>query len=101
HGAELVLVPSEREGFGLPVLEGLASGAAVVASDIAPFREVAGEAVTYCPVGEIESWVETVTTLLEEPGLRPTAETRRTVAQRYTWTAHAKLVANAYARLTA
>ncbi len=48
--AELVILTSEREGFGLPLLEALAGGAAVVASDIPPFREVAGDSVTYCAV---------------------------------------------------
>lgn len=35
------------EGFGLPVLEAMASGTPVVASDIAPLREVAGTAAVY------------------------------------------------------
>ena len=42
--AAAVLVPSEAEGFGLPVVEALACGAAVVASDIPALREVAGDA---------------------------------------------------------
>jgi len=99
HGAELVLVPSEREGFGLPVLEALAAGAAVVASDIPPFREVAGNAVSYCPIGEVEVWTETVSALIEEVGLRPSVILRRSVADRFRWSAHATVVANAYARL--
>jgi glycosyltransferase involved in cell wall biosynthesis len=99
HRAELVLLTSEREGFGLPILEALAGGAAVVASDIPPFREVAAEAVSYCPVGDVELWAETIVSLLERPELRPTPEVRRGVAQRYTWTAHAATIANAYARL--
>ena len=47
--ATLVLQPSEREGFGLPVIEALASGTPVVASDLAVLREVGGSAVEYCP----------------------------------------------------
>ncbi len=38
----LLLMPSEREGFGLPVLEALACGTPVVASDVAALREVGG-----------------------------------------------------------
>jgi glycosyltransferase involved in cell wall biosynthesis len=38
-----VVVPSTYEGFGLPVLEGMAAGVPVVASDTAVFREVAGD----------------------------------------------------------
>ena len=99
HRAELVLVTSEQEGFGLPILEALAGGAAVVASDIEPFREVAADAVTYCPPGDVERWGETIISLLEHPELHPAAALRRAVAERYTWTAHATKIADAYARI--
>lgn len=35
------------EGFGMPVLEGLANGAPVVCSDLAPHREIAGDAALF------------------------------------------------------
>jgi glycosyltransferase involved in cell wall biosynthesis len=98
--AELVLLTSEREGFGLPLLEALAAGAAVVASDIEPFREVAADAVSYCPVGDVESWSKEVLSLLERPELRPSSARRKAVAERYTWTAHATRISDAYAKLT-
>jgi len=99
HRAELVLLTSEREGFGLPILEALAGGAAVVASDIAPFREVAASAVTYCPVGDVGRWTETIVKLVQQPEHRPPAAVRRAVAKRFSWTAHAATIADAYARL--
>jgi glycosyltransferase involved in cell wall biosynthesis len=97
--AELVLLTSEREGFGLPILEGLASGASVVASDIPAAREVGGEAVVLCPVGDVPVWAETISRLLEQPALRPQAAARKEAAARFTWTAHASIIADAYARL--
>jgi glycosyltransferase involved in cell wall biosynthesis len=99
HRAELVLLTSEAEGFGLPILEALAGGAAVVASDIPPFREVAADAAVYCPVGDVERWTETVVSLLDHPERRPAPSIREAVSRRYTWTAHAATIANAYARL--
>ena len=45
----LLLMPSEREGFGLPVLEALACGTPVVASDVAALREVGGFAAVLLP----------------------------------------------------
>lgn len=39
--------PSKFEGFGLPVLEAMASGVPVICSDISALREVAKEAVLY------------------------------------------------------
>ena len=44
----LALLPSEREGFGLPIVEALACGTPMVASDIPVLREIGGGAVTYC-----------------------------------------------------
>jgi glycosyltransferase involved in cell wall biosynthesis len=62
----VVLQPSEREGFGLPVLEALACGTPVVASDIEALREVGGAAAVYCPPDDVERWVAAVTDLLRE-----------------------------------
>ncbi|MBV9957292.1 MAG: glycosyltransferase family 4 protein, partial [Acidobacteria bacterium] len=64
--AALVLQPSEREGFGLPVVEALACGAPVVASDLDVLREVGGEAAVYCPVADISAWSEALSALLHE-----------------------------------
>jgi len=44
RGASVLLLPSRFEGFGLPVLEAMASGTPVVVSDDAALREVAGDA---------------------------------------------------------
>jgi glycosyltransferase involved in cell wall biosynthesis len=64
--AAIVLQPSEREGFGLPVAEAKACGAAVVASDLPPLREVGGDGTTYCPVGDIAAWTSAVSAMLDE-----------------------------------
>lgn len=42
HRAEAFAFPSEYEGFGLPVLESLAAGCAVVAFDVPSLQEVCG-----------------------------------------------------------
>jgi glycosyltransferase involved in cell wall biosynthesis len=64
--AAIVLQPSEREGFGLPVAEAKACGAAVVASDLPPLREVGGDGTTYCPVDDIAAWTSAVSAMLDE-----------------------------------
>lgn len=50
-GAELVAYPSLGEGFGLPVLEAMACGAAVLTTRRLALPEVGGDAVAYCGVG--------------------------------------------------
>ncbi|MDC0710261.1 glycosyltransferase [Stigmatella sp. ncwal1] len=94
-----VLVPSEAEGFGLPVIEALACGAKVIASDLAVLREVGGEACTYCPVAQVEAWVETLDALLSGRQHAPSPEARRARAGRFTWPQHAHTVLEAYLHL--
>jgi glycosyltransferase involved in cell wall biosynthesis len=97
--AALVLQPSEAEGFGLPVVEALACGATVVASDIEPLREVGGSAAVYRPVGDVTAWAETVDRLLRDPAAAPPRAGRLAQAARFSWEAHARTVADAYLRL--
>jgi len=97
--AALVLQPSEAEGFGLPVVEALACGSIVVASDIPVLREVGGEAAVYCPLGDVEAWVHTVCRLIESPAMAPDRSLRLAHAQQFTWAAQASTIVNAYQRL--
>jgi glycosyltransferase involved in cell wall biosynthesis len=51
--ASVLILPSRYEGFGLPVLEAMASGTPVVASGDAALREVAGDAAVYANRDEL------------------------------------------------
>jgi glycosyltransferase involved in cell wall biosynthesis len=62
----LALLTSDREGFGLPVVEALSSGTPMVVSDIPVLREVGGDAVTFRPVAGVDDWVDAILTLLDE-----------------------------------
>ena len=73
----LVLLPSEREGFGLPALEALACGTPVVASDIAALREVGGDAIAYCPPEDLDAWRAAVLEAIDERRTRPDRWTQR------------------------
>jgi glycosyltransferase involved in cell wall biosynthesis len=102
--AAVVLQPSEREGFGLPVAEAKACGAAVVASDLPPLREVGGEGTAYCPVGDIAAWTETVSQLLDERASNPEAWSARCAAgivdaRRFDALEHARLMIEVYREL--
>jgi glycosyltransferase involved in cell wall biosynthesis len=104
--ASLVLMPSEREGFGLPVAESMACGTPVVASDLPVLREVGGPAAEYCAVGDIEAWSETVVRLLKErTGNEGMWQNRRESgirrAAEFTWTKYACRMARIYSELLA
>ena len=94
--AVLVLLTSEAEGFGLPVVEALACRAVVVASDLPVLREVGGDGVVYCPVAGVNCWVETVNRLLAHPDAAPDRATRIAQSRRFSWEKHAETILNAY-----
>jgi phosphatidylinositol alpha-mannosyltransferase len=54
------------ESFGLVVAEGMASGCAVVASDLPAFRHVAGEAARLTPVGDVTALAEALVVVLAD-----------------------------------
>lgn len=102
--ASLVLLPSEREGFGLPVIEAMACGTPVVASDIPALREVGGAAAIYCPPGRAPDWVETVAALLHERSAAPASWVKRreaalAQAARFDWWTYAQEMAQHYSQV--
>ncbi len=97
--APVVLVPSGAEGFGLPVIEALACGAAVASSDIPALREAGGPAAAFVPVGDVGAWSDVVAKLLTDRSAAPPRWDRLAWAGRFTWTAHAKIIARAYHQL--
>jgi alpha-1,3-rhamnosyl/mannosyltransferase len=80
-GARALVFPSFAEGFGRPVLEALASGVAVVASDIAPLREVAGEEAEWVDPREPESIAEGIRAVLAEDGASAASRRDRGLAR--------------------
>jgi glycosyltransferase involved in cell wall biosynthesis len=97
--AALVAMPSESEGFGLPVIEALACGAIVVASDIPVFHEVGSEALVYLPVGDIDAWVAGIKKLITDAPTSPPCEDRLAQARQFSWTNHARIIGGAYEKL--
>ncbi|MEP6852492.1 MAG: glycosyltransferase family 1 protein [bacterium] len=97
-GAELVVYPSLGEGFGLPVLEAMSCGAAVLTSARMAIPEVGGDAVAYCDT-DSASIGRGISELLDDPARRTdlgsAAEER---AASFTWDACAQAHVMAYER---
>lgn len=71
-GARSFLFPSLYEGFGLPVLEAMASGTPVVCSNTSSLPEVAGDCALMCAPKDIDTL-----TLLIKKALKMTPGARR------------------------
>lgn len=103
--ASVVLLTSDAEGFGLPIIEALACGAPVIASDIPAAREVGGPAVLYCPRGDVPAWTEAILERIAAPRFRcPDAHwPDLSVAQaaRFSWKRHAFRLAAVYHQILA
>jgi alpha-1,3-rhamnosyl/mannosyltransferase len=69
-GAAVSVTPSLAEGFGLPVVEAAAAGAAVVASDIPSHRESLGDGAKFFTPGSVDELTRVLDELLGDEALR-------------------------------
>jgi len=87
HRAEVTVCPSLYEGFGLPVLEAMACGCPVLASDIAAHREVGGEAVRLAPGRDEAAFAESLVDLASDERARSDLRDRGILRSRqFSWT---------------
>jgi glycosyltransferase involved in cell wall biosynthesis len=70
--AAVFVFPSLYEGFGLPPLEAMASGAPVVTSNVSSLPEVAGDAAVLVDPRDPRAIADGIRRVLTEPGLRET-----------------------------
>ena len=99
-GATVFAFPSRHEGFGLPVLEAMNQGTAVLASDIPALREVAGAAARLVPPGDVEAWADALEDLLgDEPARRRLAAAGRERARHFDLVASVTAIRAAYEEL--
>jgi glycosyltransferase involved in cell wall biosynthesis len=86
HAAQLVWFPSIYEGFGLPIIESMACGTPVVASNSSCIPEIAGEAAILVDTQSISGYIEAIDSLLVDSSLREAyGQLGKKRAQQFTW----------------
>jgi glycosyltransferase involved in cell wall biosynthesis len=86
QACEAFCYPSLHEGFGLPVLEAMRSGAAVVAARVPSLREVGGDAAIYADPHDTSAIRDALQAALDPGGRRSEIRRRaRDRASRFSW----------------
>ena len=100
RAADALVFPSVKEGFGLVVLEAMASGIPVVTSRIAPFTEYLGDDdVVWCEPDSIEFIAKAMTASLDPSRRAALVGRGLRLAARHGWRSVAQAHLPAYANL--
>lgn len=100
--AQVFVYPSLYEGFGLPPLEAMSCGAAVVSSQAASLPEVVGEAGLMVDPADTVALTRALRRVLLDAELRRELQERSLEqAQRFSWTKAAQMLVEAYSSVSA
>jgi len=98
--ADVFVLPSLYEGFGIPVLEAMACGTPVVCADNSSLPEATGDAALLVDATDEAGIAAAIQGLLENEALRMQLQQRGfEQAQRFTWDAAARTLLNTYERV--
>lgn len=98
-GARALCFPSLYEGFGIPVIEAMACGSPVLASDIPVLREVAADAAVFMPPEDTSSWAEAMRDALTTDRYASLREKGLRRARKFTFDRSARLVLEVFSRV--
>jgi glycosyltransferase involved in cell wall biosynthesis len=97
NGAIAVVVPSLKEGFGLPVLEAMQAGVPIIASDTPALREVGGDGARYEDPFSPEGWADAIAEAWQEPEIAKAASIGGpSRAKQFSWDHTTELLLQAY-----
>jgi glycosyltransferase involved in cell wall biosynthesis len=74
--ASVMAFPSRYEGFGIPVLEAMAAGCPVVASNVTALPEAVGDAGVLVDPDDITAWTAALRQVLDDPAVSADLRTR-------------------------
>jgi glycosyltransferase involved in cell wall biosynthesis len=91
RNATALVQPSRYEGFGLPIIEAQERGVPVIASDIAVFREVAGDGCILVGLDDVPHLAHALHAITTDASLRAELSARALAnSARFTWTKSAE-----------
>ena len=100
RAAAALVYPSLYEGFGLPVLEAMASGTPVIASRAASIPEVLGESGLLLDPDDAGQWADAIVRVTTDAGLRARLrEAGLARAAQFTWARTARITLGVYRRV--
>lgn len=100
QAATAFVYPSLYEGFGLPILEAMASGTPVIASRAASIPEVVGDAGLLLDPLDVAGWTDAIVTIVNDEHVRTRMrEAGLARAAQFTWERTARLTLDVYRRI--
>lgn len=97
--ADLVVLPSQSEGFGFPVVEAMTCGRPVLAANTTAIPEIAGDAALLIDPHDPDAWCTAMHRLLTDTTLRATLVARgRARARAFCWQTAARQMLQVYAQ---
>jgi glycosyltransferase involved in cell wall biosynthesis len=100
--ADVYISPAYTETFAHPLVEAMASGVPVVASDLPVHHEICGSAGAYFSKFSPPALTDAVLQILRSPGIRSgMAEAGKRRSQQFSWRAHVQHILQVATRLTA